>query len=87
VEDLLARHAGVAEVAVVGVPDAEFGQSLAAFVVPGAGRDLTADELKRYVRDNLARFKVPRRVEFWDALPRTATGKILRRELVRACTG
>jgi fatty-acyl-CoA synthase len=87
VEDLLARHAGVAEVAVVGVPDAEFGQSLAAFVVPRAGRDPTADELKRYVRVNLARFKVPRRVEFWNELPRTATGKILRRELVRACTG
>jgi fatty-acyl-CoA synthase len=85
VEELLAHHPSVVEVAVVGVPDPEFGQSLAAFVVSRDGHDLGAEDVKRYVRDNLARFKVPRRVEFLTDLPRTATGKVLKRELVQAC--
>ncbi len=82
VENLLVRHPAVAEVAVVGAPDAEFGQSLAAFIVAEPGFEPTVDEIKQYVRDNLARFKVPRHVEFRDHLPRTATGKVIKRELV-----
>ncbi|GAB08539.1 putative fatty-acid--CoA ligase [Gordonia araii NBRC 100433] len=74
VENLLNEHPAIAEVAVVGVPDDEFGERLAAFVV--SRDELTADEVRRHVRDRLARFKVPRDVHFVDELPRTATGKI-----------
>jgi fatty-acyl-CoA synthase len=83
VEDLLAQHPAVAEVAVIGVPDEEFGQRLRAFVVKRAGARLGAEEVQRTVRDNLARYKVPRDVVFLDALPRTSTGKVVKRELPR----
>ena len=82
VEDLLARHDGIADAAVVGVPDESFGQRLKAFVVKAPGQEISADEVRSYVRSNLARFKVPRDVEFLDELPRNATGKVLKRELV-----
>jgi fatty-acyl-CoA synthase len=81
VEDLLAGFPGVNEVAVIGVPDPEFGQRMRAFVVPAPGAALTEDGLKTYVHDNLARYKVPREIVFADQLPRNATGKVLKREL------
>ena len=81
VEDLLADHEQIEEVAVVGVDDAEFGQRLKAFVVPRNGNGLTQEEVQDYVKANLARFKVPRDVVFVNELPRNATGKILKREL------
>jgi fatty-acyl-CoA synthase len=81
VEDLLADHEAIAEVAVVGVEDAAFGQRLKAVVVLRPGRELDADEVRAYVRSNLARHKVPREVEFRDALPRNETGKVLHRTL------
>ena len=81
VEDLLADHDGVKEVAVIGVDDDEFGQRLKAFVVT-AGGDPSEDELKKHVKSNLAGYKVPREIEFLDELPRNATGKVLKRELV-----
>lgn len=81
VEDLLAEHDQIEEVAVVGVEDEEFGQRLKAFVVPRNGGELTADAVRDYVKENLARYKVPRDVVFVDELPRNATGKILKREL------
>ena len=81
VEDLLASHQGVEEVAVVGVEDSEFGQRLRAFVVARNGAELTEAEVKEFVRENLARFKVPRDVVFVDVLPRNATGKVLKRDL------
>jgi fatty-acyl-CoA synthase len=81
VEDLLAEHPQVADVAVIGVPDEQFGERLRAFVVRSDGSALSEDEVRDYVRDNLARFKVPRDVVFVDVLPRNATGKILKREL------
>jgi acyl-CoA synthetase (AMP-forming)/AMP-acid ligase II len=82
VEDLLARHDAVSEAAVIGVADEEFGQRLKAFVVRHPGAELTADDVKAYVKANLARFKVPRDVEFISELPRNPTGKVLKRELV-----
>ena len=85
VEELLSHHPSVAEVAVVGVSDDDFGQVLAAFVVRRPGARLSADEVRAHVRDNLARHKVPRRVEFIDELPRNTTGKILRRALAERC--
>jgi acyl-CoA synthetase (AMP-forming)/AMP-acid ligase II len=81
VEDLLAGHDAVKEVAVIGVDDEEFGQRLKAFVVLGEHGSVSDEELKGYVKQNLARYKVPREVEFLDSLPRNATGKILKREL------
>ncbi len=81
VEDLISDHDAVAEVAIIGVDDEEFGQRLKAFVVTREGSDLDADELRSYVKSNLANYKVPREVEFLDSLPRNSTGKVLKREL------
>jgi fatty-acyl-CoA synthase len=80
VEDLLAGHEKIAEAAVFGVDDEEFGQRLKAVVVTTGG-ELSEDEVKKYVKSNLAGYKVPRDVEFMDELPRNATGKVLKREL------
>ncbi len=81
VEDLLADHEGVVEVAVIGVEDEEFGQRLKAFVVVAAEADVSDEELRAHVKANLAGYKAPREIEFLDELPRNATGKILKREL------
>ena len=84
VEDLLAASQGVSEVAVIGVPDEEFGQRMRAFVVLESGASVTERELQDRVRENLARYKVPREIVFVDALPRNATGKVLKRALASA---
>ncbi|MGA8925969.1 MAG: AMP-binding protein [Solirubrobacterales bacterium] len=81
VEDLLADHDAVADAAAIGVDDEQFGQRLRAFVVKADGADTSEDELKDYVKANLARYKVPREIVFVDELPRNATGKVLKREL------
>jgi fatty-acyl-CoA synthase len=81
VEDLLADHGDIEEVAVVGVEDEQFGQRLRAFVVPRDGAELTQEAVQAYVKQNLARFKIPRDVVFVHELPRNATGKVLKREL------
>ncbi len=82
IEDLLHSHPAVLEAAAVGVADEQFGQRLCVFVVTRDGAQLSEDELKAYVRDNLARYKVPREVIFLEELPRNPTGKVLKRELV-----
>ena len=79
VEDCLARHDQVVEAAAVGVDDDEFGTRLRAFVVVTGS--VTEDDLKDWVKANLARYKVPREIVFLDELPRNATGKVLKREL------
>jgi fatty-acyl-CoA synthase len=81
VEDLLADHDGVVEAAAIGVDDEQFGQRLRAFVVKEEDADVNEDDLKDYVKANLARYKVPREIVFVDELPRNATGKVLKREL------
>jgi len=81
VEDLLADHSEIEEAAVIGVDDDEWGQRLKAFVVPRNGTQLSEETVKDYVKENLARYKVPREVVFLEELPRNATGKVLKREL------
>ncbi|HET7510634.1 MAG TPA: AMP-binding protein [Solirubrobacterales bacterium] len=81
VEDLLADHEAVEEVAVIGVEDAEFGQRLKAFVVTRGSIEVSAQDLTAHVKAHLASYKAPREVEFLDELPRNATGKVLKREL------
>jgi fatty-acyl-CoA synthase len=79
IEDLLAGHPDISEAAVVGAEDEHFGQRLVAYVVTRG--EITEQEVKDYVKAHLARHKVPRDVHFIDALPRNATGKVVRREL------
>ncbi|MFJ8913266.1 acyl-CoA synthetase [Amycolatopsis sp. NPDC102389] len=81
VENLLVEREDVIEAAVVGVEDPEFGQRLKAFVVRSEKSELDVDGVREYVKANLARYKVPRDVEFLDELPRNATGKVLRNKL------
>ena len=82
VENLLVERDDVSDAAVVGVDDVDFGKRLRAFVVLKPGAQQNAEQIKLYVKDNLARHKVPRDVVFIDELPRNATGKLLRRALM-----
>ncbi|MBF6166375.1 acyl-CoA synthetase [Streptomyces gardneri] len=81
VENLLVERADILDAAVVGVEDRDFGKRLRAFVVPAEGAERDEQEIKDYVKANLARHKVPREVVFVDELPRNATGKLMRRKL------
>ena len=81
-ENLLVEREDVSDAAVVGVDDVEFGKRLRAFVVLKPGAQQNAEQIKLYVKNNLARHKVPRDVVFIDELPRNATGKMLRQVLV-----
>jgi long-chain acyl-CoA synthetase len=81
VEDALYGHDAVREVAVVGVPDDYRGETVKAFVSLRPGESVTADELIAYCRERMAAYKYPRQIEFIDELPKTASGKLLRREL------
>jgi fatty-acyl-CoA synthase len=81
VEHLLAEHDAIVEAAAIGVDDDRIGQRLKVFVVVRDGASLTEDEVRDYVRQNLATYKVPREVVFLDQLPRNPTGKVLKRTL------
>jgi acyl-CoA synthetase (AMP-forming)/AMP-acid ligase II/NAD(P)-dependent dehydrogenase (short-subunit alcohol dehydrogenase family) len=81
VEELLTGHDAVADAAVFGIRDEDFGQRLAGFVALKPGATASADELQAYVRDRLARYKVPREIVFVEQLPRTSTGKLQRTKL------
>jgi fatty-acyl-CoA synthase len=80
VEELLSRHEQIQEAAVIGVDDEQFGQRLKAFVVR-RGDDLSEEDVRDYVKQSLARYKVPRDVVFVEELPRNATGKVVKRDL------
>jgi long-chain acyl-CoA synthetase len=81
VEEVLFQHPSVADVAVIGVPDATHGEVVKAFVVRKTGSTVTVDELIAFVREQIAHYKAPRSVEFRDALPRSVVQKVLRRAL------
>jgi fatty-acyl-CoA synthase len=81
VEELLVTHPSVEEASVIGVDDAEFGKRLAAFIVRREGMELSEAQVGDFVKQNLARFKVPRDVLFIQELPRNPSGKVLKRQL------
>jgi long-chain acyl-CoA synthetase len=83
VEEALAQHADVAEVAVIGVPHPHWGESVKALIVPRPGARTAPDELIAFARARLAGYKLPRSVDFVAELPRTPSGKVLKRELRR----
>jgi len=82
VEEVIATHPAVAEVSVAGVPDAQQGEAVKAWIVLQPGQEVSRDEIRAYCRERLTGYKVPRHVEFRDGLPKTMVGKVLRRELV-----
>ncbi|ULE31702.1 acyl-CoA ligase FadD12 [Mycobacterium sp. IDR2000157661] len=86
VENTLVAHSAVEEAVVLGVDDEQYGQRLVAFVVLAKGGTVTPDDLKQYVRDNLANYKVPRQITILDELPRGSTGKVLRNDLLDQVT-
>jgi long-chain acyl-CoA synthetase len=86
-EEVLIEHPHVRDVAVVGVEDPQWGQAIVAVVVPRNGIDPDADELREYVRKTLRGSRTPDRVVFRDELPTTATGKVLRREIIQNLAG
>ena len=81
IDELLMTHPKVLEVCTIGIPDAYRGETVKTYIVPRPGQTLTEGEVKSFCKETLAAYKIPKRVEFIDALPKSAVGKILRREL------
>jgi long-chain acyl-CoA synthetase len=81
VEDVLYQHPAVREAAVVGVADQYRGETVKAFISLKPDQTVTAEELKAFCKERIAAYKYPREIEFLEDLPKTVTGKILRREL------
>jgi fatty-acyl-CoA synthase len=76
IEELLIRHPKVGDVAVLGVPDAFFGEELLAIILPKEGVELTEQELRDYLKDRVSHQKIPRYIQFTQSFPMTASGKI-----------
>ncbi|GGG19650.1 putative long-chain-fatty-acid CoA ligase [Rhodococcoides trifolii] len=87
VENAVAKHPSVAQVAVVGVPDDRWGERVHATIVPTSGADLELDELREFCRDLIANYKVPRSIHLVDSLPMSGAGKILKRDIRKALAG
>ena len=81
IEEVLYEHPAVSEAAVIGVPDDAMGEEVGAAIVLRSGHDAGADDIRSFVKERVAAYKYPRRIWFLDALPKTATGKILKREI------
>ena len=82
IEEVLFEHPKVKEAVVAGIPDPYRGETVKAYIVLKPGIETTEEEIIAYCRTKLAAFKIPRQVEFRDALPRTIVGKVLRRQLI-----
>lgn len=83
IDQVLLEHSGIADAAAAGVPDPIRGERIKAFIVANAGAELTREGILAHCKEKLAAYKVPKEIEFVDTIPRNATGKILRRELVK----
>ncbi len=81
VEDVLFTHPAVVEAAVIGVPDAYRGEAVKAFLVMKSGANVSAEEIIDFCRERMAKYKVPSQVDLVESLPKSAVGKVLRREL------
>ena len=81
IEDVLYKHPSVLEAAVIGVPSEKWGETPMAIIVPREGASPTSEEIVAHCKENMAGFKTPGRIEFVEALPRTATGKLKKFEL------
>ncbi|TYO95951.1 class I adenylate-forming enzyme family protein [Desulfallas thermosapovorans] len=81
IEEVLYDHPGIFEVAVVGVPDAVMGEEILAYIMPREGHEMTEAELKTFCKDKMAKYKIPRYFRFVDNLPKTSSGKLMRKEL------
>ncbi|MFH7322291.1 AMP-binding protein [Aeromicrobium sp. JJY06] len=81
VEEVLYEHPGIVEVAVVGIPDDHYGEEIAAVIASAPGHELNGDEIRTWAKQRLSAYKVPRIYSFVDALPKGATGKILKRSI------
>jgi feruloyl-CoA synthase len=81
VEDALVEHPHVAQVAVIGTPHPDWGETVTAIVVPAPGAEPSPEELSRFLQDRLARYKIPRIYHVVDALPHTPTGKVMKYKL------
>ena len=81
IEAVLDQHPGIYEVAVFGIPSEQWGEIVHATVVRSPGSTLTGEEVTEFAREQLASYKVPRSVDFTDELPRTGSGKVLKRQL------
>ena len=86
VENVLAEHPAVNEVAVIGLPDPHWGERIHAVVSLAGGKAVTPDELQNFCRDKIAAFKIPKSVEIWPGLPKGPTGKIQKRSIIDICT-
>jgi long-chain acyl-CoA synthetase len=87
VESILYQHSGVQEVAVIGLADKQYGETVAAVVVASTGSNLTGEELREFCHGKIGNYKIPRRFEFVDELPKSAVGKILKRKLKEMYSG
>ena len=83
VEEVLYQHPDIIEAAVIGIPDDYYGEEVAAVVAVPPGSDLEADDVTSWARERLSAYKMPRVVQFIDALPKGSTGKILKRSIDR----
>jgi acyl-CoA synthetase (AMP-forming)/AMP-acid ligase II len=81
IESVLLTQPKIFEAAVIGVPDEHWGESLLALIVPRAGETITEEEVVAHCRQSLAGYKIPRRIQLVDELPRNPTGKVLKKEL------
>jgi long-chain acyl-CoA synthetase len=79
IEDVLLEHDAIRDAAVVGIPDEQWGEGVAAVVVTKDGKSTTVEDLKKWVKDQMRSSRVPQLIEFWDELPYNETGKLLRR--------